>query len=95
MSVRHEVLCIKKSDRPNPHERVTHIGGRNADGTTWRLTQEEAIRGIEEGRYAFFVRRGVHEVNVVIASSPYGHKYLRTEADGQHPNNLLALPECR
>jgi hypothetical protein len=31
---------------------------------------------------------------VIIAVSPFGNRYLKTEADGEHPNNLLALPEC-
>lgn len=25
---------------------------------------------------------------------PHGNKYLKTEADGDAPNNLLNLPEC-
>ncbi len=95
MSVRHEVLCINKSDRPNPHERILSIGGRNADGTAWKMPQPEAIRGIEAGKWEFFVRRGGHEVNVTVSVSRFGHKYLKTEADGDHPDNLLALPECR
>ena len=28
------------------------------------------------------------------AFSRFGHKYLKTMADGEHPNNLLSLPEC-
>ena len=27
MASRHEVLCVHKTDRSNPHERITHIGG--------------------------------------------------------------------
>lgn len=33
MPTRHEILCINKSDRSNPHERILNIGGRNDDGT--------------------------------------------------------------
>jgi len=33
-------------------------------------------------------------VNVVIATSRYGNKYLKATADGDQPNNLLSLPEC-
>ena len=49
MASRHEVLCVHKTDRSNPHERITHVGGRNDDGTAWKITQEEAIAGIESG----------------------------------------------
>jgi Protein of unknown function (DUF3892) len=32
---------------------------------------------------------------VIVALSRYGNKYLKTVADGDAPNNLLALPESR
>lgn len=95
MASRHEVLCIHKTDRANPHERITHIGGRNADGTAWKITQERAIGGIESGKWTFFVRRGGRSVNVIVAISRWNHKYIKTEADGEQPDNLLSLPECR
>lgn len=95
MSNRHEILCINKSDRMNPHERITHIGGRNGDGTAWKLTQQEAIDGIESSKWSFFINRGGRTVNVIVSSSKYGHKYLKTENDGEQPDNLLSLSECR
>jgi hypothetical protein len=95
MPSRYEVLCINKNDRPNPHERILSIGGRNADGTSWKLSQPDAIEGIETGKWSFFVRRGGHVVNVIVSVSRFGHKYLKTEGDNEHPDNLLALPECR
>jgi len=94
MPSRHRIRCVKKSDRPNPHERITHIGGRNEDGSEWRLTQEKAIEGIEAGQWQFYVTSGWQEVNVIVATSRYGNKYLKTVADGEQPNNLLSLPEC-
>ena len=95
MPSRHEILCIAKSDRTNPHERIVSIGGRNGDGTAWTLSQPDAIDGIETGRWGFFVRRGGSMANVVVAVSRFGHKYIKTEADGEQPDNLLSLPECR
>jgi len=94
MASSHEVLCVTKSDRYNPHERITHLGGRNPDGGRWSITQEEGIAGLESGRWHFYVRRNGHTVNVIVSTSRYGHKYLKTEADGDMPDNLLSLPEC-
>lgn len=95
MASAHEIKCINKSDRMNPHERIVAVGGVNADGSTWKLTQEQAISGVERGEWTFFVKVQNRIVNVVVAVSRFGNKYLKTVADGDHPNNLLSLYECR
>lgn len=89
-----QITCINKSDRDNPYERITHVGGTNQNGTRWRLTQESAIAGIEDGTWRFFVSVGGKSVWVIVATSRHGNKYLKTESDGEEPNNLLSLPEC-
>jgi Protein of unknown function (DUF3892) len=87
------ITCIEKKDRFSPHERIRKIGGVNKDGTRWWLTQEEAIAGIESGRYSFHVDAGGASVKVVVAEHNH-RRYLKTEADGQSPDNLLSLPDC-
>lgn len=78
----------------NPHERIKGVGGVNADGTRWRLSLEEAIKGVKANKWRFWTVASGNSVWVVIAKSAQGNEYLKTEADGDQPNNLLSLPEC-
>jgi hypothetical protein len=97
MAARHEITCVNKRDRPNPYERITHVGGRTGaegNGGAWKITQEAAIQGIESGKWSFYVTRGGGTVDVVVAVSAHGNKYIKTTADGADPNNLLSLSEC-
>ncbi len=89
-----QITCINKSDRDNPYERITHVGGGQTLLSSWRKTQEEAIAEIENGESQFFVSVGGKSVWVIVAVSRYDNKYLKTENDGEDPNNLLSLPEC-
>lgn len=87
-----EIKCVRKSDRMNPHERITHVGGKVTE--RWILTQEQAIRLIESGEWTFYTMKQEKKANVIVAVSRFGNKYLKTESDGEQPNNLLSLPEC-
>jgi hypothetical protein len=96
MPAAHEITCIHKRDRPNPYERITHVGGKTggATGGAWKITQESAIEGIENGKWVFYVVKAGQRVDVIVAASQHGNKYIKTTADGEEPNNLLSLPEC-
>ncbi len=91
-----QIMCINKDNRYNPREAITYVGGINPDGRCWRLQLQEAIQSIENGKYSFYVEQPSGDiVNVVVAVSAAGNKYLKTEADGDEPNNLLSLNECK
>ena len=91
--IRRRVDCINKRDRLDPHDRIEAIGGVDG-GRRWRRAEADAIADIESGRVAYFVERPAgHRVDVIVATR-LGRKYLKTTADGESPDNLLALPEC-
>jgi Protein of unknown function (DUF3892) len=93
MVYRLQIRCINKSDRSSPYERIRNVGGTFSDGSRWKQSQEQTIREIEAKEYEYFVSEGGKAADVIVASHD-GHKYIKTTADGLHPNNLLSLPKC-
>lgn len=85
-----EITCINKSPRDDPYEHISHVAGPGFK----RISQEMAIGWIESGYCRLFVGQGASRVLVVVATSARGRKYLKTQNDGEEPNNLLSLPEC-
>jgi len=62
----------------------------------WSLPVDEAIQGVLDGKWNFFVEIGMYDVvNIELAKSPSGQLYLKTEMDADTPDQLLFLPDCR
>ena len=93
MTINVRVTCINKTNSKNPHERIQNIGGVNPDGTSWKLSEQEAVAGIENGKWKFYVNVDGKTVWAIVATR-LCRKYLKTEADEETPDNLLRLPEC-
>jgi len=89
------VMCVTKVDRDNPWERIINIGGVGLDGRRWKISQDRAIEGIENGKWQFYVERpGGDRVNVIVAVGQFNHKYVTTNTEGDQLHDLLSLPEC-
>ena len=74
-----------------PDEEAERI--QNVGGSGWKLTEDQAIANLRVGADSYFVSVGGRTTEVVLATHN-GRTYLKTQADGYAPNNLLDLPEC-
>jgi uncharacterized protein DUF3892 len=89
------IRCMVKTDRTSAHERIHSAGGARRDGSRWNLTQDKAISCIEDGTYLLYIERtGGQRLDVIVATSAGGNRYLKTVADREHPDKLLSLPTC-
>ena len=86
-----QVMCIRKSSPERAHEHITHLGGQG-----WKWPVAQVIRSIDAGDNVFFViDPRTKQRSEVMVVRPEGKKpYLRTHADGDPNDNLLALPPC-
>ncbi|MCD4655011.1 DUF3892 domain-containing protein [bacterium] len=92
MNRRYKVWFIRKNDHLDKLSQITHIGGLTEDCYRWIISLREAIEGIENGRWQFFVKQNISQLNLIVATSPSGYKYLKTEIDSDIPEHLLNLP---
>jgi hypothetical protein len=81
-----QITCVTKT-APN-HEAIAGVGGNG-----WWWSVEDVIRSIEAGTNTFYTSVGNKRADVGVVDGPT-KKYIRTHADGQYNDNLLALSAC-
>ena len=86
------ITCVNKPNRLSPHEHITHIG--NSAGN-WRITTSSAVRRISAATDSFYtLNANGARVEIAVVREAGKQPYLRTHADGQWNDNLLAQQEC-
>jgi hypothetical protein len=85
---RHVISTVGRAYSLDPYERVASLSGVNSDRTRWKFSQPEAIALIERGTHEFVFHAGDKTVRVVVASHG-GEKYLQSEREKTHPDDLL------
>jgi hypothetical protein len=92
-----QIECIDKPDPFNRHERIRRVGGRTSEGVRVSLTLDEAVAGIKNNTYKFWVARedprkqgAWVEVESIAGRKPF----LKTVPDNTPLDNLLYLPQC-
>jgi hypothetical protein len=84
------VSFVSRAYSRDPLERIDSIGGVNSDRTSWRLSQAAAIAAIEAGTDEFYIRSGDQHIKLTVVSRG-GEKYLQSEREKTHPDDLLDL----
>jgi uncharacterized protein DUF3892 len=83
-----EVTCVKKHPQQDRHKGITHLGGKG-----WQMTRWQVTAAINSGGETFYTRVGGKRASVRVTDDRDG-AYLRTVADDEWTDDLLALPEC-
>jgi len=86
-----KVQWVDKMDGPDACQCVRHIGGSRRE-LHWKHSQAEAIRAIEEGEFTYYIETGAVMSALDVGVCPEAHKYLKAEADIDHPHHLVNLP---
>jgi hypothetical protein len=92
MAVILKVKWVDLSDHPDPCQRIRHIGGSSGK-FQWRHTPAQAIEGIDQGQFIYFVEKDARALKLEVGLAPNGSKFLKTQADGDPIEVLFKLPE--
>lgn len=87
---RRTVSTVNRAYSSDPLERIESISGVNADRTRWSFSQAAAVARIEAGTDAFTIKSGDDVVRVVVHVHG-GEKYLQSEREKTHPDDLIHL----
>jgi hypothetical protein len=75
------------------HEHITRLWWTDpASGRTGDNSRPQIVTWIEDNGKAYVDDGRGDRADVLVVTPRYGDKYLRTYADGQWTDNLLALP---
>lgn len=87
---RRTVSTVNRAYSSDPLERIESISGVNSDRTRWSFSQAAAVARIEAGTDAFTIKSGDDVVRVVVHVHG-GEKYLQSEREKTHPDDLIHL----
>ena len=89
MATKHEVTSISRTLAPNGLEMISYIGGNGNESRSWKISQQEAITGIENNIWEFFIKQGSKTHNLIVCVCPLGTKCLKIEEECLEPSHVL------
>ena len=83
------VSCVRRL-----RNRITSIGGDDADRGSWTLTTAAAIAEMDRGQRFYTQTSSGRRAGLTIRDERDGDRFLTTAGDDTTTNNLLRLPRC-
>ncbi len=93
MNQRYQILYINGLSHSNENK-LSFIGGKNPFGETWVLSVDQAIKGMESGKWKFYVNREKKSFEIEILFDSANQKSLGTPNAPDQENLLFLLPQC-
>lgn len=87
-----EITHIRLNGEKETHECISEFKWRSTSGNAGHSTKNAMVDWIKNQNGKAYVGSGPQRRPVGVVHPKYGLPYLRTYADGQWTNNLLALP---
>jgi len=94
MATSHEVTCVGKVNGHDGDPKISFIGGQTPEGRTWRIPLAEAVDGILQGRWVFFITADGKRRDLRVTVDNDGSKYLAIKDESAGNAKLIGLPEC-
>lgn len=88
------ILCSDKIRQGSPKTQISHVGGVNGSGQTWKISVQEAIKRILSGEFEFYIVEEFQELNVTVSAEDQDQPSLFVTAPGFLHNFLEDLPDC-
>jgi hypothetical protein len=92
MAIVLKVKWVDLADQPDPYQRIRHIGGSSGK-FEWKHTPAQAIDGMDQGQFIYFVEKDARALKLEVGLAPNGSKFLKTQTDGIPLESLFELPK--